>query len=145
MTEMHYRLTVRQPIKLMEAFLDVFGTDARLSLEGDLSKCNLHDIPVLSTEPMGVLARNTVSPQQDFVIIPLNETTKDQIKRQILPTVGIRNRVHHVMIENDGQLVFASYDWFGQDNVWVSEHATEELLDALVESKALRQYEIVPA
>src|SRR5512140_1787732 len=106
MTEMRYRLTVRQPIKVMEALLDVFGTDAHLSLEGDLSKCNLDGIPVLSTEPRGVLVRNTLSPQQDFIIIPLNEATKDQIKRQILPTVGIRNRVHHVMIESGGQLVF---------------------------------------
>jgi hypothetical protein len=129
----------------MEALLDAFGADAHLSLEGDLSKCNLDGIPVLSTEPRGVLVRNTLSPQQDFVIIPLNEATKDQIKQQVLPTVGIRNRVHHVMIESGGQLVFASYDWFEQDSVWVSNHATEALLDALVESGALRHYAIAPA
>jgi hypothetical protein len=50
-----------------------------------------------------------------------------------------------VLIESGGQLVFASYDWFEQDSVWVSNHATQELLDALVVSRVLRQYEIVPA
>ncbi len=143
MTEMRYRLTVRRPIKLMEALLDVFGTGARLSLEGDLSKCNLRGIPVLSTEPSGVLVRHTLSPRQDFVIILLDETTKDQIKRQILPVVGIRNRVHHVLIERDGRLVFVSNDWFEEGSVWVSNHVTEELLAALVESGALRKYEVV--
>lgn len=143
MTEILYRLTVRQPIKLLEALVDVFGTDARLSLEGDLSQCHVHRIPVVSTEPQGVLVRNTLWPRQDFIIIPLNAETTNHIKRYILPTVGIRNRVHHVLIESGEQLVFASYDWFGEDSVWVSKEVTEEVLAALVESRALRRYERV--
>ncbi len=114
-----YRLVVRHPMKLLAAILDEFRGDGRLSLEGDLSQCDLRGISVVANEPIGVLRRNTLYPQQDFVVLPLDADTPELIKRQILPRVGIRNRVIHLPIEKGGKLVFAAYDPFDPDCVWI--------------------------
>ena len=103
MTE-RYQLLVRRPITLLEALFDRFQGDAHLSLEGDLSQCNLRRIRALTKEPIGILTRNTSDPQQDFVVFSLDAETVELLKRQVLPRVGIGSWVLHVQIERSGKL-----------------------------------------
>jgi hypothetical protein len=155
-----YRLAVRMPIKLLEALLDLFCGAARIAFEGDLSKCDLRGIPVVANESIGTLKRSTSNktdwlrahgredllrnppePESSFVVLSIEAETRDLIKRQILPQIGLRRRVYHVLIEKSGELVFASYDCFDPDSVWITDTLPEGFLASLVETKALKAYE----
>lgn len=137
------RLDVKKKIDLLGILLDEFCGDAFISFEGDLSQADLRDISVVSQEPTSTLKRNTRSPQQDFLIIPITEHTKAIIKRHILPRIGLRYRVEHIQIEKNGVLVFGSYDNFFEGLVWVELGADEAFFDSLVEKGILHRYEVV--
>lgn len=139
-----YRLIVKQPIKLLEALLDLFCCDARLAFEGDLSKCDLRGIPILARDSAGVLKRSATDPTQGFVVLPIEPTTKDLIKRQVLPQAGLRHRICHILIESSGELAFSSYDCFDPDCVVLNAPSTEEFLSSLVKSKAIKSYHVEP-
>ena len=125
---------------LLDAVLDEFCGDARLSLEGDLSQCDLRGIPILANESMGVLERSTLFPSHGFVVLPLATETLGLIKQRIIRRVGIRSRVWHVLIEKGGKLVFYAYDQFNPDSVWICAEVTEDFLESLVAMRAISGY-----
>jgi hypothetical protein len=135
-------LVVKHNIQLLEKMIDLFCDDAAISFEGDLSQADLRGIPVLSREPTAVLKCNTLQPKSDFLIIPLTDESKDLIKRQLLPRIGISTRVDHIQIEQHSVLVFGAYDHFDDDCVWVSLDNNQALLDSLVKQGILREYTI---
>ena len=77
------------------------------------------------------------------MILPLDADTVDIIIRQIFPRVGLYRKVWHILIEKDDALVFAAYDRFHPDCVWVSRSVGEDLLKQLVEDQVIREYKLV--
>jgi hypothetical protein len=90
---MRYSLDVRDKPGLLAAIMQAFAGDAQISFEGDLSRCRLRAIPGASDAETPVLCRNTVSPRQDFVVLPLETETARPILDAVVPEGGIVNRV----------------------------------------------------
>jgi hypothetical protein len=132
-----YKLVTRKPIDLLIAMIKCFCGDALLSLEGDLSRYDFQAIENSIFTPTSLLTRQTISPLQDFVILPLEDNTQSVIQRNILPQIGLSKRILHVQIAKKNELIFASYDCFHVDCVWVSSQVSEQLLQSLVSNQAI--------
>jgi hypothetical protein len=137
-----YSLVVKKTIELLNVLIEEFCGDAHISFEGDLSTCDLGEIRDVSFEPTAILPRNTIWPQQDYVIVSLEVNTKDILAKRTFPKIGLRKKVLHVMIEKEGKLVFGAYDNFHLDCVGISD-VDEVLLESLIEKKIIRQYELI--
>jgi hypothetical protein len=138
----YHHIPVRDPIPFLSAVIEALHGDAYVSLEGDLSRLDLSDIENIRTEPTDALPRQTLDPKLGFVIIPLEADTKDAIIQNILPRIGIRTRVVHVQITKRGKQVFAAYDNFDPDCVWLRPIVSGELIDQLVREKVIRSYRV---
>ena len=135
-----YRLDVRKPIELVTALIAHWGAGGRLSLEGDLSQLDDSLKALGRGRPSLTLRRNTTSPVQDFLILPLNDRTIPLIERRVLPVVGLAHRVIHVQIQRAWRLVFGAYDNFHPECVWVSRTIGAEFLERLVAEGVLRSF-----
>lgn len=140
MPESIYHLDVAQPIRLMERILVRFAGNARLSLEGDLSRGDAGGVPVLSRQPDALLPSHTLHPERDFWILPVEPDTVDAIAVKLLPRIGLRQRVWHVQMEKEGRRVFAAHDGFDRDGVWVAGQVAGEFITSLVKTGAIRGY-----
>lgn len=144
MSGLTYNLEVRRPVPFMCALIDAFCGDAHLSLEGDLSKLRWSQPVEPNLCISAVLRRQTAEPKQDYVVLPLEPETVAEIKRDVLPVVGVRRRVPHVQIEKHGKLVFGAYDGFYPGLVWVSQQVGAGLLERLRKEGCLKSYEANP-
>lgn len=108
----HSIVSVRRPRAFMTAWISSAPDDAILSLEGDLTYCDLRGIPVLGREEAGPYRRHTAWPLRDFVLLPITAATRARINRQLWPRVGLRTRVHHLCCYHDGHLILGAYDTF---------------------------------
>lgn len=138
----YYRLVVKKPIELLDALLCIFKEQARISFEGKLSPRLFEELPVVSTEPIEPHLRNTSYPKQDFVIIPITAVTLDILRKKVLPQVGLRKNVLHVLISKKDKLVFCSYDCF-HPCVGLSLVVPEAQVIALCEKGILKEYKII--
>ncbi|MBI5927696.1 MAG: hypothetical protein HY862_00190 [Chloroflexi bacterium] len=134
-----YGIDVRKPIEFLTAMTEIFCGGSYISFEGDLSQSSFRSVEGSSTEPRGMMQRNTISPIYDFVVLPLEQDTQKVII-QTLPRIGLRSRVAHVLIERDNELKMAAYDWFYPYLVAVSGDIDANLLDRMLEAKIIRAY-----
>lgn len=126
----------------MSALIEAFCGDAHISFEGDLSKLQWSAQTPVHPRISVLLRRQTCWPTQDYVVLPVEVETVLEIKRSVLPVVGLKKRVAHVQIEKRRQLVFGAYDWFGLGPgcVWVVQSVGTELLDRLRREGSLKSY-----
>jgi hypothetical protein len=139
----YYRLVVKKPIELLDVLLCIFKEQAKISFEGKLSSRLFEKIPGTSTQPVEPLVRNTIQPKQDFVIIPITAVTLDILRKKILPQVGLRKNVLHVLISKNDKLVFSACDCFYPDCVGLSLIVPEDNVIALCEKGILKEYKII--
>lgn len=79
-------IVARDKPGLLIAMMRVLAGEARISLEGDLSRCRgLYSIPDAHGAETVVLRRNTVVPIQGFVVPPLEPETIQPILQHVLP------------------------------------------------------------
>ncbi len=115
--------------------------DARMSLEGDLSKCHFADDHVVSREETGVLKRNTLSPHLDFVIVKLEPDTIRPIFEQVM-AAGVKDAIIHVQIERSGSLQLGAYDNFHRDCVVTGPEVSADLLARMKASGVVRSFNV---
>jgi hypothetical protein len=138
------QLVARNKSGLLVSMIKELAGNARISFEGDLSKCRLAQISGAASVETAVLKRNTASPVQDFIVVPLEPETVDAIIYGVLPEGGIVRNVVHVLIEKNGELAFASYDNFYPNSIICSPLVPKALLDRLIDSGVLKSYDPVP-
>jgi hypothetical protein len=135
-----YILEVNEPIKLLKAIIDMFYGNAYISMEGRLKANDFSFINGISKEPTEILKRNTIEPRQDFIIFPLEADTKEIIKQKVLSQIGLRKNIDHILVQKDGKLVFAAYDNFDSECVWIMEEVTEKWLEELHQQDILKSF-----
>ena len=140
---MGYRLEVKNSVELVKAIVELFCGNARLSFEGQLKEKDFSWVEGITTEPTNVLQRHTLEPELAFVILPVETKTKEVIKQKILPQVGLRQNVIHVLMEKEGRLVFAAYDNFDSAGVWITGQVKEKWLQELRQKKVITFFEKV--
>ena len=118
--------------------------DARLSLEGDLSRCRFPDDLVVSRDETAVLKRNTLVPRQDFIILRLSADTVATVFQQVM-SAGLKRAIIHVQIERAGVLELGAYDNFHPECVVTGSGVCAKLLDELKSKRVLRDFKIAAA
>jgi hypothetical protein len=121
--------------RLMEEFVG-----GRMSLEGDLSKCNFPDDMVLAREEASILKRNTLFPRQDFVILRLEPDTIAPIFKGVM-AAGLSRAILHVQIEREGVLQLGAYDNFHAKCVVTGPDVSAALLSELQSVGVLRGFQ----
>ncbi len=139
------RFTVRvtHPLPFISAVLRALKGPASLSLEGDLSQADFQGITYDWDHPTSILSRNTIWPVQDFVIVPLTNESVELLITRVLPHVGLRTRVLHLLIERNAQLFFAAYDQFAPDSVWIDAAIGEALLNEQLAEGTINTYKFL--
>jgi len=132
-----YRLQVKRPAVLLSRLTRVFGDHALISFEGELSKTDLASLPGATNQPSRVLDRVTMLPQFQFIRCPVGEELN-----KILDKIDLRAKVVHLQIELAGRLVFASYDHFARDSVWVSADVGETVVQSLKDIGIISDYSL---
>jgi hypothetical protein len=130
---------VLDKLGFLRRLMDALAGDGRMSLEGDLSRCNFADDVVLSREEVGVLKRNTLYPRQDFVVLRLEPDTVAAIFKQVM-TAGLSRAIIHVQIERAGVLQLGAYDNFHPQSVVTGQGVSAMLLSELMSEGVVRSF-----
>ena len=136
-------IDVRDKPGFLHRLMVELAGDARMSLEGDLSECHLHDEHILSREEVGVLRRNTSSPRLDFVILKLEPDTVSLLYKQIV-AAGVTEAIIHVQIERNGSLQLGAYDNFHRDCVVTGPEVSPDILANMKASGVVRSFDSAP-
>ena len=134
-----FRVHVKKPIEFMDAVLRAYAGETRLSLEGDLAALGHDPWPGAGRDETAVLKRSTISPRQDFLVVPLGPETVPALL-SLMHRIGLRRNVWHLQIEKDGQLCFGAYDCFDQHCVWVQAAFGDDRLASLKERGVVASY-----
>ncbi len=138
-----YLIDARDKPGLLVAFMKEFEGNARITFEGNLSKCDFSAFPAAPCEPDGVFQRNTTIPRYDYIVLPLSEETIKPILAQVLPEGRCVHDVIHIQIEKDGELALSACDNFHPECTWAPLSA-EPILQRLKEKQVIRSYRIWP-
>jgi hypothetical protein len=101
---------VKDKFAFLLAVMGRLAGGAHISFEGDLDPFPLAEIRGASSRETEVLKRNTLWPKQDFIVLPLEETTIQQITKAMGGSWS--RRIYHIQIEKKGTLEFGTYDSF---------------------------------
>jgi hypothetical protein len=129
---------VQDKRRLLLALMEELAGGAHVSFEGDLQGLTLSSIPGASGEPTVALKRNTLWPEQDFVVVPLEPSMGQKIIAAIGGTVP--GAIIHVQIEKDGQLQFGAYDNFHPQCIFFGTGVKQAVLESLVSQSIIRPY-----
>jgi hypothetical protein len=130
---------VRDKPGFLHRLMEEFSGSGRMSLEGDLSRCNFAADVVLSREEMGALKRNTLYPRQDFVVLRLEPETIAPIFKQVM-AAGLSRAIIHVQIESAGILQLGAYDNFHPECVVTGPGVSAALLSELKSKAVLHNF-----
>jgi hypothetical protein len=104
---------------------------ARISFEGNLSNCKFPTTIPSATEEDSILQRQTVTPWQDFIILPIEHDTIRPILDVVLPNNRYVEDILHIQIEKRGELQFGCYDQFHDDCIVCFLGVPTQFLDEL--------------
>jgi hypothetical protein len=133
-------LVARDKPGLLIHMMRFLAGEARISFEGDLSRCRFPEtIPNLAGRD-GLLTRSTLEPELDFVILPLEEETIRPLLDVVLPGNRYMQDIIHIQIEKRGELQFGCYDRFHPECIVCFRGVTAKFLDELKRIGILRSW-----
>jgi len=139
-TKDRYWLIARDKPGLLTHMMHFLAGDARISFEGDLSRCDFLVSISRDTNEDAILPRCTLSPQQDFIILPLEHDTVRPILDIVLPGNRYKDDIIHIQIEKHRQLQFGSYDQFHRDCIVCFLGVPTKFLDELKQKGIIRSW-----
>lgn len=122
----------------MLAMMEELAGGAHVSFEGDLQGLKLSSISGASSEPTTALKRNTLQPKQDFVVVPLEPSTGQEIIAAMGGTVP--GAIIHIQIEKNGELQFGAYDNFYPECIYFGSAVREGVIQLLISQNIMRPY-----
>jgi hypothetical protein len=137
-----FQVRVRRPVDFIRAGLNHFPHDCYLSLEGDLSRFDSTLIPGTSHMPTTLLRKYTISPVQDFVILPVTAATSDLVSLRVLSQVGLKHHIIHIQIASESRLVLGAYDNFHRECVWIDAAIGQEGITSMLDSGIIGWYQL---
>lgn len=116
--------------------------DTRISLEGDLSRCQFTDDLVVSRNETAILKRSTLYPIQDFIVLRLTPESVEPVFKQVM-AAGLNRAIIHVQIERSAMLELAAYDNFHRDCVVTGLGVSVTVLDELKAANVLTDFKAI--
>jgi hypothetical protein len=135
-----YWLVARDKPALLRAMMRELAGDARISFEGDLTRCEFGVHLEPRDEETSALHRQTAFPRQDFVVLPLEPHTVQPILDIVLQERRYMTDIVHVQIEKMGCLEFGSYDNFHPECIVCFHGITPAVLDGLLTSGVIKSW-----
>jgi|RhiMetdeSRZDD1v2_1073273.scaffolds.fasta_scaffold386440_3 hypothetical protein len=138
--EDRYWIVARDEARLLMAMMRALAGSAHVSFEGDLSRCEfpLELGPQANETP--TLKRQTLIPQLDFAVLPLEAQSVQSILDVVLPNRRFMNDIIHIQIEKNGRLEFASYDNFHPECIVGFLGVSTDFLNTLREKGVIRSW-----
>ena len=137
------RWRVRDKPRLLTAIMEKLGGGAHISFEGSLRHLTLLTTPGSSQDETAALKRNTLWPEQDFVILPLELPI---IKKILSASSGTLPRtILHVQIEKADTLQFAAYDNFDPECIYFGNALGDVFVDSLVSAGVMEKMREAPS
>ena len=131
------RFVVREKQALVAKLMEFLAGDfSFVSFEGRFSDLPLASFPEVSNHETKLLKRNTLWPEQDFVVVPLRPGTWEAL-RSALGTFPFK-RVLHVQIERNGVLEFGAYDNFSTMSLFFGRSLEHTLIPELIKADILK-------
>ena len=129
---------VRDKRRLLLAMMEELAGDAHISFEGDLRALPIFSTPGASQEETVNLKRNTLWPQEDFIVLPLEPS----MSKAIISAVGgtIPKTIIHIQIEKNSLIQFAAYDRFHPECIVFGTAVTEAVRESLVSQGIMRPH-----
>ena len=127
---------VRDKRAFLIAAMQELAGGAHISFEGNLSAIALTGLAGASDDETAALKRNTLSPPQDFVILPLEAELVETIGAVIGGTVP--RSILHIQIEKDGRLELGIYDNFDPKDSFFGSRLTSNFFDRLTSDGILK-------
>jgi len=135
-----YWLVARDKPGLLIAMMRALAGNGHVSFEGDLSRCAFPpDLGAGSIETPA-LRRQTLVPELDFVVLPLEPVSVQRILDVVLPDRRFMNDINHIQIERNGTLEFGAYDNFHPECIVCFLGVSPDLLEQLRESGVIRSW-----
>ena len=142
MNEDRLWVSVRDKPGFLHRLMVELAGEAKMSLEGDLSRCRFTDELVISRDEIGILKRGTLWPRQDFIVLRLVPQTIAPIFKEVM-AAGLKRAIIHVQIERGGVLELGAYDNFHPDCVGTGPGVGRALLDELKSKNVIRDFGVV--
>ena len=132
-SQQHWR--VRDKRRLLLRMMELLAGNAHVSFEGNLDGLTFSALPGISETETEALKRNTLWPRQDFIIVPLEESTI----RPMISALGgnVPKSIIHVQIEQAGRLQFGAYDNFHPGCMSFGDAVSPVVLENLVSDGVL--------
>ena len=129
---------VRDKRRFLAAALAELAGDAQVSFEGDLSMTSLFNVPGASNDETQVLKRGTLSPKQDFIVLPLEA----DMVRPIMAAVGgtVPRTLTHVQVQKEGRLQLGLYDNFDPNSMFLGAGLTPSFIATMQEAGILTRW-----
>lgn len=124
--------------RLLLLVMEGLAGNAHVSFEGNLRSLNLLSLSNVSQEPTAALKRNTLWPEQDFIVVPLGPAASEKIIAAIGGSVP--KAIIHIQIEKDGILQFGAYDGFHPECFYFGPAVTQGMIDSAITEGILRPY-----
>lgn len=124
------------------AFYRQYEGLALASFEGDLSSIDFNVISGSSDKETSALKRQTLSPDLDFVVVPITSENIVALK-SLLSKPGVLGKdgtVIHTQIEVGGETIFSACDNFHDDCTVTSRNVPKAFLEQLKQVGVLRGY-----
>jgi hypothetical protein len=135
-----YWLVARDKPALLMHMMRFLAGDARISFEGDMSRCDFPaSIPRID-EQQSILRRQTMYPRSDFIALALEPDTIRPILDVVLPGRRYLDDIIHIQIEKRRELQFGSYDQFHHECIVCFLGVTTEFLDELHQKGILKSW-----
>jgi hypothetical protein len=135
-----YWIVARDKPGLLVAMMRALAGNAHVSFEGELSRCVFPPALGPDARQTPVLKRQTVTPELDFVVLPLEPHSVQPILDVVLPDRRFMDDINHIQIEKNGILQFGSYDNFHPECIVCFLGVGQELLNRLRESGVIRSW-----
>lgn len=126
-----YRFAVRRPLKVLSRIISVLGEEAELCIQGDVS--------LLKKESL----QGARSESYRGFVVPLTLPNRKKLIESEFPRIGIRSRIHHIEIFEEGVLKFYSYDNFHFDCTGADQTLPQDLFDELQTDGAIQNLRIL--
>jgi hypothetical protein len=135
-----YWLVARDKPGLLIAMMRALAGNAHVSFEGDLSRCSFPADLGPDSKETPTLRRQTLVPELDFVVLPLEPVNVQPILDVVLPDRRFMSDINHIQIEKNGSLEFGAYDNFHPECIVCFLGVSPDFLDELQESGVIRSW-----
>jgi hypothetical protein len=135
-------LQVRDCQGTLWAFYREYLGEALASFEGDLAALELNSIPGASIQETSYLKRQTIEPELDFYVVPINETSVEMLKARLSKrgVLGKDGVVIHTQIEVANELILVACDNFHDECTVAARSIPIAFLSQLKSHGLLRGY-----